>query len=139
MKKIWLLLLLLFPLLLALGLPRLIGRDAEPAMVVQCADPVRGCQVPIGNGVAEIRFSSVPVPFKPFDLTVRTPVVEQVFADFTMQGMDMGLNRYTLQRTADGVLQGKIILPMCVSGESNWMMTLELDGAKRQIPFVAIK
>ena len=58
----------------------------------------------------------------------------QVAADFAMQGMDMGPNHYVLQRTDDGAWHGKIILPVCVSGVSNWAMTLELDGVKRKSP-----
>ncbi|MDD5330053.1 MAG: hypothetical protein PHX38_08615 [Sulfuricella sp.] len=138
-KKLWPILLLL-PVLLAFALPRFIGRDAGPAPVVQCADPVGGCRVPFGDNVAQVRFLTSPVPLQPFELTVMAPGVEQVAADFAMQGMDMGPNHYVLQRSADGPWHGKIILPVCVSGTSNWTMTLELDGGKRvQIPFVAKK
>ena len=138
-KKLWLSLLLLLPVVLALGLPRLIGHDAGPAQAVQCADPVGGCQVPFRNGVAEVRFVSAPVPLKPFDLVVKAPDAGQVTADFAMQGMDMGPNHYVLQRAADGAWHGRIVLPVCVSGTSNWTLTLELDGARLQIPFVATR
>ena len=140
MKKIWPFLLLLLPVLLALGLPRFIGGDAGgPILTAHCPDPVQGCQVSFGEKRAEVRFLSVPTPLTRFDLVVKAPDVGQVTADFAMQGMDMGPNRYVLQRTADGAWHGKIVLPVCVSGVSNWTMTLELDGVKRQIPFVAVK
>jgi len=140
MKKIWPFLLLFLPVLLALGLPRLIGGDVEgPILMARCPDLVQGCRVAFGERSVEVRFLSAPTPLKRFDLVVKVPDAGQVAADFAMQGMDMGPNRYVLQRTADGVWQGKIILPVCVSGTSNWTMTLEMDGVKRQIPFVAVK
>jgi hypothetical protein len=139
MKKNWPFLLLLLPLLLALGLPRLIGGDGGQILTAHCQDLVQGCQVPFGEKQVEVRFLSAPSPLKRFDLVVKAPEAGQVAADFAMQGMDMGPNRYVLQRTADGAWQGKIVLPVCVSGTSNWTMTLELDGVKRQIPFVAVK
>lgn len=140
LKKIWPFLLLLLPVLLALGLPRLIGGDVGgPILTAHCPDLVQGCQVPFGERQVEVRFLSAPTPLKRFDLVVKAPDAGQVTADFAMQGMDMGPNRYVLQRTADGAWHGKIVLPVCVSGTSNWTMTLELDGVKRQIPFVAVK
>ena len=139
-KKFWPFLLLLVPLLLALVLPRLIGREAGgPVPAAQCPDPVRGCRVAFPSGAAEVRFSPAPVPLKPFDLVVKAPAAKRVVADFSMQGMDMGSNRYTLQRAADGAWHGKVVLPVCVSGTSNWNLTLELDGEQLRIPFVAAK
>lgn len=140
MKKNWPFLLLLLPVVLALGLPRFIGGDVGgPILTAPCPDLVQGCQVPFGERKVEVRFLSAPTPLKRFELVVKAPDVGQVAADFAMQGMDMGPNRYVLRRTADGVWNGKIVLPVCVSGTSNWTMTLDLDGIKRQIPFVAVK
>lgn len=139
-KKYWPFLILLLPLLLALALPRFIGRDAKgPVPVAQCPDPVRGCRVPFGDGEADVRFLSNPAPLKPFDLVVTASGARQVSADFAMQGMDMGPNRYLLQRATDGTWHGKVVLPVCVSGTSNWILTLELDGARVTIPFTATR
>ena len=140
MKKIWPFLLLLLPLLLALVLPRLIGGNAGGSILMaHCPDLVQGCQVAFGERRVEVRFLSTPTPLTRFDLVVKAPDAGQVAADFAMQGMDMGPNRYVLQRMANGGWTAKVLLPVCVSGASNWVMTLELDGVKRQIPFVAIR
>jgi hypothetical protein len=140
MKKTWPLLLLLLPVLLALGLPRFIGGDdSGQTLTANCPDLVQGCLVEFGEKKAEVRFLTAPTPLKRFDLVVNAPDAGQVAADFAMQGMDMGPNHYVLQRTADGLWHGNIILPVCVSGTSKWVMTLEWDGLKRQIPFVAVK
>ncbi|MDD5241279.1 MAG: hypothetical protein PHG47_06100 [Sulfuricella sp.] len=140
MKKFWPFLLLLLPVLLALTLPRfLAGNKVEPILTVQCPDPLSGCQVPFRKGTAEVRFMSAPHPLRPFKLMVTAPDAQQIAADFAMKDMNMGVNRYVLQRTADGSWHGNIVLPVCVSGTSRWVMTLELDGAKRQMDFVATK
>jgi hypothetical protein len=115
------------------------GSTGGPILMAHCPDLVQGCQVAFGERRAEVRFLSAPTPLKRFDLVVKAPDAGQVAADFAMQGMDMGPNHYVLQRTADGAWNAKVILPVCVSGTSNWVMTLELDGVKRQIPFVAIR
>lgn len=140
MRKFWPFLLLLLPVVLALALPRFIGGGkGEPVLAVPCADPVKGCQVPLSKGTAEVRFMSAPLPLKPFELQVKAPDAGQVAADFAMQDMNMGRNRYILQRGTDGAWHGNIVLPVCVSGASRWIMTLELDGVQRQMLFVVNK
>ena len=140
MKKIGIFLLLLLPVLLALGLPHLIGsNDGGPILTANCPDLVQGCPVAFGERSAEVRFLSAPTTLQRFGLQVKAPDARHVAADMTMQGMNMGQNRYVLMRAADGVWYGNIVLPVCVSGARNWVMTLELDGVKRQISFVTTK
>lgn len=139
-NKLWLAVLLLLPILLAFALPRLLSRNADAVVLVQCENPVAGCVLPIGNRRADIRFLSSPIPLQPFDVIVKVPNVESVTADFSMQGMDMGPNRYVLQRSGEGEWRGRAILPVCVSGVSNWVLLLELDdGARVQMQFAVTK
>lgn len=139
-KRLLPFLLLLVPLALALVMPRFIGRGADgPIPLVPCPDPVQGCRLPLGDGAAEVRFMSNPAPLRAFDLVVKAPGASQASADFSMLGMDMGPNHYVLQRSTDGTWHGKIVLPVCVSGTSNWIMMLELDGKMVRIPFKATK
>lgn len=140
MKKIGLFLLLLLPVLLALGLPPLIGGNkAEPILKVDCPDLVQGCQVPFGERQVEVRFLSAPTTLRRFDLLVKAPDAKSIAVDMAMHGMNMGPNHYVLMRAADGAWHGNILLPVCVSGASNWVMMLEVDGVKRQIAFVTAK
>lgn len=139
-KKIWLAALLLLPVLLALALPRLIDRNADKAVLVQCANPVAGCVVPVGGRQAEVRFLSSPVPLQAFELVAKISDAKSVSADFSMQGMDMGPNRYMLQPVTKDEWRGRAILPVCVSGVSNWVLLLELDdGAKAQMQFAVTR
>lgn len=140
MQKIGIFILLLLPLMLALGLPGFIrGYDEVPVLKVECPDLLQGCRVPFGGRSVEVRFLSAPITLQRFDLLVKASDARRVAADMTMQGMNMGLNHYVLARAADGGWYGKIVLPVCVSGARNWVMTLEVDGVKRQLPFVTNK
>jgi hypothetical protein len=44
-----------------------------------------------------------------------------------MVGMDMGVNRFHLRRKADQRWQGKVILPLCTTGRSDWIATVEIE------------
>lgn len=137
MKKIGILFLLLLPVLLALGLPHLIGgHDDKPILKADCPDLFQGCQVAFGKQQVEVRFLSAPTALQRFDLLVKASDAKHITIDMAMQGMNMGPNHYVLMRAADGAWHGKILLPVCVSGTRNWIMTLEIDGVKRQILFV---
>lgn len=140
MKKIGLLMLLLVPVLLALGLPHLIGRNnTGPILKVDCPDLVKGCQVPFGEQQVEVRFLAAPITLQHFGLQVKVSDARHIAVDMAMQGMNMGQNHYVLKRIADGEWHGNILLPVCASGARNWLMTLEVDGEKRQIAFVTGK
>lgn len=56
-----------------------------------------------------------------------------------MVDMDMGVNRYRLEPAGAGVWQANVVLPVCVAGRSNWIMTLEVDDVKVRVPFTAEK
>ncbi|MGK0674043.1 MAG: hypothetical protein ABWU16_05205 [Halothiobacillaceae bacterium] len=85
-------------------------------------------------------------PLRPFDLELRLPdtVLSQAGSatvDFVMVGMDMGLNRYTLTRWADGSYHAKVILPVCSSGRSDWVAKVSAIVGQQmwmaEFPFVA--
>jgi hypothetical protein len=62
---------------------------------------------------------------------------------FFMRGMDMGLNRYRLDADTRGEWKGRVTLPVCMSGRSDWIAAVALTTAVRkyevQIPFVLQK
>jgi hypothetical protein len=69
---------------------------------------------------------------KPFSFQVRlqgplVDTVKGVAVHFAMDGMDMGVNRFHLRRKADQRWQGKVILPLCTMGRSDWIATVEVD------------
>ena len=72
---------------------------------------------------------------QPFQLQVRAVHAKAVHARFMMRDMEMGLNRYRLLPDGTGTWTGKIILPVCVHGRSDWWLVLEVDGVHYQVPF----
>ncbi len=113
----------------------LAGCMQKTAPVTQCADPVRGCRLEWDGKAADVRFLSVPGALKPFGLQVAVPPAKAVSAAFAMRDMDMGENRYRLVLGPDGVWRADVILPVCVSGRADWVMVLEVDGSRVEMPF----
>lgn len=127
------------PLLLVLALIGIamagywLKRPAE-AQAVACADPLAGCSFNHKGISVGVRFSVQPAPLAPFELTVRAPGATRVSAEFQMNGMEMGFNRYDL-RPGVGGFASKVTLPVCVSGRRDWTLFLDIDGAHYALPF----
>ncbi|OIQ80249.1 hypothetical protein GALL_380030 [mine drainage metagenome] len=116
--------------LLYLGVARTLQ---VPSMQVPCVNPVAGCLL-LEQGL-RIRFDRRPQPMRPFRLRVEVASARALHASFAMRDMQMGLNRYRLLADGDGAWTGEIILPVCVHGRSDWIMTLDVDGRLYQLPF----
>lgn len=104
------------------------------ALAVPCADPLAGCAFSHRGAPAHVQFSTQPAPMEAFELRVTAPSAGRVSAEFQMVGMDMGFNRYDL-RPAAGAFASKVTLPVCVSGRRDWVLTLDVDGARYALPF----
>ena len=77
---------------------------------------------------------------KPFRMQVTTKgfsntVIESVHVEYTMVGMDMGLNRFSLLPVTDAKGQqryeGEGILPVCVSGRVDWLANVNIVTAEK--------
>jgi hypothetical protein len=134
MKRVWAPLLLVVALVAIAVAGWWLKRPAE-AVAVACTDPLAGCIFSHRGAPARVRFSMQPVPLQAFELTVAAPNVTRISAEFQMVGMDMGFNRYDLRPTHDGAFASKVTLPVCVSGRRDWVLTLDLDGARYALPF----
>ena len=91
----------------------------------------QGCSVQDGARGISVAMSGDVRPLRPFELHMRLPEavrsnVSQASVDFVMVGMDMGINRYTLLKQADGDFVGKVILPVCSIGRSDWVAKLSV-------------
>lgn len=109
-------------------------------------DPEQGCPGSAAGLSLQVRFETPAQALQPFPVSARIvsdEPVETVMVTFSMRGMDMGLNRYRLESDAQGVWQGRVTLPICVSGRSDWIAAFELTTATRryraQVPFVLRK
>lgn len=105
--------------------------------VYQCADLMQGCTVSVEGKPLEIRFSATPNALHPFALTIKRNGLKAVSASFAMVGMEMGENHYQLMPVQENVWEAKVILPVCVTGRRDWILTLSLDKVQIRIPFSA--
>lgn len=118
---------------LLLTLIALAGCAQQAESVAPCAALIQGCT--LESGKLFVKSDSVPAPLKPFALTVIAPGAQAVQVELNMQGMEMGLNRYRLLPQANGEWHAAITLPVCVSGRRDWLMVIEVDGARRALMF----
>jgi hypothetical protein len=109
-------------------------RPAE-AVPVRCADPIAGCGFNHRGTTVNVQFSTRPGPLEPFGLSARATGASRISAEFQMVGMDMGFNRYDLRATGDGAFAATVTLPVCVSGRRDWVLYLDVDGARYALPF----
>ena len=134
MKTLWALLPLLIIALAATLLWK--GTDTPPAaLTLPCADLARGCATHMQGRLVSVGTSGPVKPLAPFQVWVKAADASKIQASFTMQGMDMGFNLYTLRAAGGGVFRGSVTLPVCVSGRRDWVMAVDIDGAVLNVPF----
>lgn len=137
LKPIWAALPLLIIALAAAVLWRGGGETPAAAQTLSCADLVAGCDTRLRGREVRVGLDGPVKPLKPFAVWVRAADAGEVRARFTMEGMDMGFNLYTLRADAEGVFRARVTLPVCVSGRRDWVMALEIDGAVLEVPFTS--
>ena len=128
------------------------GLEAPPVQPIVLAvaadcDSARAACLAQGEGLeVELWLGPPVVSLTPFDIALRrvdgvlgeSAVVE---VQFVMPGMDMGINRYRLARVANGLWQGRAILPVCTSSRVDGIAALDIrDGPHRwtaALPFTS--
>lgn len=116
------------------------GYWREPAAVqvvqVACASLASGCTARVDG--REIRFGMIgePKPLASFQIWVEAEGAQKAEARFSMEGMEMGFNLYTLHPDSAGVFRTHVTLPICVSGRRDWNMLLDVDNTRLNVPFV---
>jgi hypothetical protein len=111
-----------------------------------------GCTAQAGLRAMTLKMSGDVRPLRPFELRLILPEAVRAHAteasvDFVMVGMDMGINRYSLLKQQNGDFVGKVILPVCSIGRSDWLAKLSVvvnlpDGVTQEMwtaemPFTA--
>lgn len=116
------------------------GRFLQPAPVapleVVCAALEEGCTASLDGHTVELGTDGPIRVLTPFEVWLKAPGARTVQASFTMEGMDMGFNLYTLRPDAAGVFRARVTLPVCVTGRRDWVLTLDVDGRALAVRFV---
>ncbi|MCP5278486.1 MAG: hypothetical protein H6935_09005 [Thiobacillus sp.] len=131
----------LFPLLLLVLVGLVVWQGHSPQgdgrlHVMKCPDVHKGCRMDLSGASVAVSMVGELKPLQAFLVRVEAPHADKVEARFTMEGMDMGFNLYTLRADKDGVFESSITLPVCVTGRRDWIMELSLDGERLAVPFV---
>jgi hypothetical protein len=115
-----------------------VWRASEEAKVTQvaCANLASGCVAHVDGREVRFGMTGVPKPLTPFQVWVKADGARKAEVRFTMQGMEMGFNLYTLRADSQGVLRATVTLPVCVSGRRDWNMILDVDKSRLNVPFV---
>lgn len=99
------------------------------------------CQVSLPDGGRiELSVGPRPIPLVAplrIELRVEGAAPRRVAADFAGVGMSMGLNRPRLTASAGGLWVGETSLPVCITGQMTWEVTvlLERRGERIAVPF----
>ncbi|TCV83005.1 hypothetical protein [Sulfurirhabdus autotrophica] len=101
----------------------------------KCTDLLQGCKIVLNGQNLVVKFSEPPSALKPFMITMTASEMQSVYADFKMEGMEMGPTKYRLKQVQKNAWEAKVILPVCVAGRRDWMLILELDQRMVFIPF----
>ena len=125
----------LISILIAGGAYQFWQRADNSVAIVQCAHPLHGCQFQLEQRWGQVSFVNSPSGLHPFTLRVIMPHAQNIFASFAMRDMAMGSNRYRLLHESGNLWQAKVVLPVCVTGRHDWLLTLDIDGKKLTIPF----
>lgn len=121
--------------LIAAELYHVLQHDENAPQTLSCPDLTKLCRFEVVGKPVELRFSAPPSGLHPFTLQLYAPAARAVYASFIMRGMDMGFNRYRLLSGGAGNWQAQVLLPVCVTGRRDWVLTLTIDGASVEIPF----
>ncbi|MEW5770860.1 MAG: hypothetical protein AB1831_10930 [Pseudomonadota bacterium] len=113
-----------------------LNEDAGVSRTLACADLRQGCSVELDGTPVTVRMLGALKPLSAFRVEVHAPQARRVEARFTMEGMDMGFNLYTLRADKAGMFTASVTLPVCVSGRRDWVMQLRVDDSRLSVPFV---
>jgi len=115
--------------------------SADVTLAVSVCDPgLQACTAMLpGGGQLELAIEPRPIrPLQALDLSVKVDGVtaRQVELDFAGSDMQMGYNRPVLAG-AEGRFTGRTTLPVCVSGNMLWIVTvlLAIENRRIAIPF----
>lgn len=129
------LLIALVSILIAGGVYQRWQRAGTQIPTVACTHPLQGCQFQLKQQSVQVSFINSPSGLHPFTLRVIMPHAQHIYATFAMRDMAMGNNRYRLLHVGGNLWQASVVLPVCVTGRHDWLLTLDIDGQKVTIPF----
>ena len=103
---------------------------AKLELASDCDLSVTECRIRAEGALLWLRFEGPIKPMQPFEVRLLGAQTNSATIEFSMEGMDMGLNRYRL-RSLDELTRGAtVVLPACRSARRDWLAQVHvvLDG-----------
>jgi hypothetical protein len=104
----------------------------------QPCDIRQGCRAENESLTAIVTFEDEPRALQAFPIRIQLRGerrVDAVTAAFSMQGMNMGPNRYRFIADSSDGWRADITLPICASGRTDWLAQFELAVAGQRVQF----
>lgn len=103
----------------------------QPMATMLCQPVGKTCNAEFSDVTLQLTFVSPVVVMSPFVASVATQAdISEMYLVFRMRDMDMGVQRYRMQKNNDGVWQSAITLPVCALGRSDWTAILQVSYKK---------
>lgn len=138
-KKLILIVIALIIIIAMLFLSTFNDKGAEQVEVVenkqvqQCSSVINGCSSIVNSTQVVLKFPDSVGYLNSFPIEVsllpeKNIQADSVKLDFQMLNMNMGMNVYQLQKDSlnHSLWKGKAVLPVCVSGRSDWQAHVEV-------------
>ncbi len=112
-----------------------IALTAEPDCVL-----VTGCEFTASGFVVALQAKNPVRVLEPFQLIVKPSGainIETMNVNFTMQGMNMGINSFHFTRSVGNVWQTEVILPLCTQRRTDWIMDVTINTDKNKQYFLS--
>lgn len=113
----------------------------RPMTVATCPSGVN-CEAKFSDQTLKLQLSPTPVVMAPFIALVETSAdITEIYLQFQMKDMDMGVQRYRLLSDGHGQWQSEVMLPVCSLGRSDWVAILDMkyreEWWRGEFPFEA--
>lgn len=113
----------------------------RPMTVATCPSSVN-CEAIFSDQTLKLQLSPTPVVMAPFIALVETGEdIAEIYLQFQMKDMDMGVQRYRLLGDGHGQWQSEVMLPVCSLGRSDWVAILDVkyreEWWRGEFPFEA--
>lgn len=95
------------------------------AVETDCDARTSACRARVGEVRLQLQLEPTLRPLQAFGIELKAEgwQPQQVAIYFSMQGMEMGLNRFLLQ-PQDGLWRGSAMLPVCTDRRNDWLATV---------------
>ena len=94
----------------------------------------QACRLDAGGMTFVIGFANRARVMQPFTVYLDPPkpdIVKQASLAFSMQGMDMGVNRFQFRPKSRNRMVAEVRLPLCVRKRSDWQMKISVETDNR--------